>query len=692
MVVDMAGDLLGISVSGALASQRALATTGHNIANANTEGYSVQRVELGARKPQIAGNGAIGTGVNVNTVRRMFDDFVNTEVQENTATSNALETNYNYTSQVDNLLADPNVGLAPSLQTFFAAVNGVADDPQSTSARQVMISEANSMSERFAYLDNRLSTLRRGVNKDLKNIVVEINDLANALAKVNDTIVKAREIGGNSPNDLLDQRDHLVTKLANLASVRTSEQEDGRMNVFIGNGQALVVGSDAAQLAVENSRFDPDEVEIIFKGNGAESIVTRFLTGGKLGGILDFQKNILDTTQNELGRIAIGMAQTFNSQHRLGMDLNSRLGNDFFTDTATLSPKVLPHFSNSGDTLLQAEITNIDNVTTSDYNLMYNSGEYRLVRLSDEKLIGTWSSLPIEVEEEGLRIALQGGDNIQDGDKFIIRPTRAGAENFNLVINDVKRIAAANPLRTEAAITNLGTGQISPAEVLDTDNSVFNRADNKLKPPFIIQFLDDTHFEVLDNQGKPFEFKSAAVPEPPTIGADEEGRPITQHREGGPELPSVTTVLEYDPEAGTDIFPTPGGDDFGFRLRISGEPKTGDTFRIEFNTDGTGDNSNAAKLAALQNVPVLENGTTDYAQAYAQLVSRVGSKTNELDVNGKAQQLLLDQSIERRESVSGVNLDEEAAKLVRYQNLYQANAQVMSVANKLLETLMNTFR
>ena len=688
----MAGDLLGISVSGALASQRALVTAGHNIANANTEGYSVQRVELGARKPQIAGNGAIGTGVNVTTVRRMFDDFVNIEVQENTATSKALETNYSYTSQVDNLLADPNVGLAPSLQTFFAAVNGVADDPQSTSARQVLVSEANSLSERFDYLDDRLSTLRRGVNKDLKNIVVELNDLANGLARVNDTIVKAREIGGNSPNDLLDQRDHLVTQISRLVSVRTAEQEDGRMNLFVGNGQALVVGSNAAQLEVENSRFDPDEVEIVFKGGGSDSIVTRFLTGGKLGGILEFQGTILDSTQNELGRIAIGMAQTFNTQHRLGMDLNSRLGNEFFSDAGSLSPKMLPHFSNKGDTLLSVEINNLDNLTTSDYNLLYNAGEYKLIRLSDEKLIGSWTSIPINVESEGFHISLQGGGPVQDGDKFLIRPTRAGAENFKTVINDVKRIAAANPLRTEAAITNIGTGEISQAEVLDSDNSVFNRDNNKLKPPFIIKFIDETHFEVLDNLGKPFEFKTAAVPEPPTIGADETGIPKIQSKKEDPDLPTVTTVLEYNPEMGSDVFPTPGGDDFGFRLRLSGEPKTGDSFRVEFNTDGIGDNTNAVKLAALQDVPVLANGTTDYAQAYAQLISRVGSKTNELDVNGKAQQLLLGQAIERRESVSGVNLDEEAANLVKYQNLYQANAQVMSVANKLIETLINAFR
>ncbi len=688
----MAGDILGIGTSGALASQRALATTSHNIANANTDGYSRQRTELDARPPQMSGNGAIGTGVQVTNVRRMYDDFVVNEVRENTTVSEQLNTHYHYTSQVDNLLADPKAGMVPAIQSFFAAVNGVADDPQSTSARQVLVSEARALADRFGYLNNRFASLREGVTADMKSTVTEINDLASSIARVNDMIVKAREVGGRQPNDLLDQRDGLIRQLSRLVSVNVMEQEDGRMNVFIGNGQGLVIGSDHATLEVEMSRFDPDESEIVFVRNGARSIVTRFLTGGRLGGLLDFRRQILDPAQNELGRIAIGMAETFNEQHRMGMDLHSQLGGDFFASLTASTPKVLPHFDNQGDTIVGAEITDIDKLTTSDYTLSLSNGKYRLVRLSDEALVGEWDKLPAEVESEGFRLFVESGTQIREGDKFIVRPTRNGAENFRPVIDDVSRIAAAGPLRTEAAIDNVGSGEIGPAQVVDIDNAVFDRANDALRPPFVIRFLDETHFEVLDNTGEPIAFRTAAVPPAPGIARDAEGNPVPAQESEEAKPPKLTTVLEHDPKSGTDVFPTPGGDDFGFRVRITGRPKAGDRFRIDFNTDGTGDNRNALALSDLQRKPVLADGTSSYTEAYSQLVSRVGSKTHELDVNGKAQQLLLQQAEERASEVSGVNLDEEAANLVRYQNLYQANAQVISVANKMLETLMNAFR
>ncbi len=689
----MAGDILGISASGLLASQRNLSTTSHNIANANTEGYSRQRVEVVARTPQARANGAIGTGVVVANVGRVYDDFVAGEVRDNTSSSTSLSVNHDYTSQVDNLLSDPNAGLAPSLQTFFAAVHGVADDPSSASARQVLMSEANSLSERFNYLDDRFNTIRKGVNRDVHNIVGEITEIADAIAKLNDTIVKAREIGGGSPSDLLDQRDRLVEKLAARVSVRVSEQEDGRLNVFMGNGQALVVGSVASKLEAQSSRYDPSEIEIIFKsGNGSESVITRFLTGGKLGGLLDFRRGILDASQNELGRIAVGIAKTFNEQHRRGMDLNNDLGENFFFENDVRTPKILPHIRNEGDTLLSAEITDINKLSISDYQLTYREGQYKLIRLNDDKLIGTYSSLPAEVESEGLRIDRISGSRLENGDTFIIRPTRLGAQNFSTIIEDVNKIAAASPLRTEANIGNLGNGKISAAVVHDTENHVFDRQRSKLSPPFVIRFVDETHFEVLDNTSNAIPIKLAATPEDPHIKHDAEGKPITVAGKETANPPGVSTILEYDSKNGSDVFPLPDGTDFGFRVHLSGEPKAGDTFRIGFNTDGIGDNRNAIELAKLQTTPTLSNSTTDYAQAYSQLVSRVGSKTHQLEINSSAQGKLLTQAMERRESISGVNLDEEAANMLRYQNLYQANAQVIATANKLLETLLNSFR
>jgi len=724
----MAGDILGVGVSGTLAAQRALSTAGHNIANAATEGFSRQRVDLVSRKPQLAGNGAIGTGVQVDNVRRVYDGFVVNELRDTTASSNAFSTYHDYTSQVDNMLADPEAGLAPSLQSFFASVNGVADDPSSTSARQVMLSEANSLSDRFAYINGRFESLRNNVTKDMRQITVEINDLAKAIASINHTIIQAQEIGGKSPNDLLDQRDRLVQQLSEKTAVRVSEQDDGRLNVFIGNGQTLVVGDEYSQLEVRSGGFDPSQVDVVFKGAGGDSVVTRFIKGGQLGGLLEFRNGVLDTAQNELGLISIGVAKTFNEQHRLGMDLKSQMGGNFFVEADKLAPIVLPSTKNNGDMELTAKITDTDKLSTSDYQLIYRQGTYTLLRVQDDVVIGRYTSLPQNIESEGFAINKLRGSNIQDGDVFEIRPTRDGAKDFGVEINNVIKIAAASPLRTEASVNNLGSAEILPADTLDKSMPSFSLAtDSQLKPPFVIRFVDEHNFEVLDNTGKvipaseitrapnndeisvsknALQTKGAtpaipatetedgrAIPAvPPAKKGDDDdglGKPDGHPEEG---VPVVKTEIPYNREKGVDLFPGINGVDSKFRIRIAGEAQKGDMFRVEFNDNGVGDNQNILQLASLQEKATLANGTSNYSQIYSQLVSRVGSKTHELEVNSNAQKLLLDQAIERRESISGVNLDEEAANMIRFQNLYQANAQVMATAKKMFDTLIATFR
>lgn len=720
----MAGDMLGVGISGALAAQRALSTTGHNIANATTEGFSRQRVDLVARKPQIAGNGSIGTGVNVDNVRRVYDGFVVDELRATTASSNALETYHNYTSQVDNMLADPEAGLAPSLQKFFAAVNGVADEPSSTSARQVMLSEANSLSDRFSYINSRFENLRNNVTKDMRQIALEVNDLAKAIGDINHTIILAKEIGGSSPNDLLDQRDRLVQDLSKKVSVRVSEQDDGRLNVFVGNGQTLVVGDEYAQIEIRSGGFDPSQVDVVFKGNGGDSIITKFVEGGTLGGLLEFRDGVLDTAQNELGLIAIGVSKTFNEQHRLGMDLQSKMGGNFFLEADKSAPIVLPSTRNKGDTELSTKILDTDKLSTSDYHLVYRQGEYTLLRLQDDVVIGKYKSLPQDIVSEGFTIENLRGGTIADGDIFEIRPTRRGAQEFEVGINNVIKIAAASPLRTEASVNNLGSAEILPADSLDhTSPGYALAADTNLKPPFVIRFIDEHNFEVLDNTGKAIPasevtrapnddfaqvsetalLKKGATPAVPATET-EDGRaipaiPPDKHKElhkrdDKPEdgVPVVKTAIPYDHEKGVELFPGLSGTDSKFRIRIAGDPRKGDMFRVEYNANGVGDNRNVLQLASLQDKPTLANGTSNYSQVYAQLVSRVGSKTHELEVNSKAQKLLLDQSIERRESISGVNLDEEAANMIRFQNLYQANAQVMATAKQMFDTLIATFR
>ena len=689
-----AGDILGISASGALAAQRALSTTSHNIANSATKGFSRQQTDLIARAPQQRGNGAVGTGVIVDNVRRVYDEFVVEEERSVSSLSSALNSQYDYTSQVDTMLSDPEAGMAPAIQNFFAAMNGVADDPSSVSARQVLVSEAHSLEDRFHYIDSRFEGIRRGVQKDMRNTVQNINDLAQAIANVNEAIVKAQEIGGVDamPNDLLDQRDRLLLELSNHVSVRGQVQDDGRLNVFVGNGQVLVIGGQASKMDVIASPEDASEVEITFNNQGNETIITKFITGGELGGMLDFKSGILDVSQNDLGRIAMGISKTFNEQHRLGMDLKNVLGGTFFEELDIVAPQVKNSIRNKGDMVLAAEITNLDKVGVSDYRLSYFDGKYSLVRLNDDELVSEFSSFPAEINDEGFKLKIKSGSSIEDQDSFIIRPTVEAGQRFKVLINDVKKVAAASPVRAFEDVANLGDGEITAVEVLGTDSKLFQGNTKDLEMPLVVRFVDDTHYEILDNKGKPIKHKVAAVPATPAIAADIDGNATPATPATPASAPSITSIHEYNPDKGIQVFPTPDGLDMKVRFKITGNPKAGDSFHVEFNKDGIGDNGNAVALAALQNKRLLDDATGTYTQVYAQLVSRVGSKTHELDTSSKAQHMLLEQANQRRESISGVNMDEEAANLIKYQQLYKANAQVMATAKEMFDTLMQAFR
>lgn len=711
----MAGDLLGTSTSGVLAAQRALGTTGHNIANATTEGFSRQRADLEARKPTLSGNGAIGTGVIVDNVSRYYDEFVVGELRNTTSQSKFYDKAYDYTTQVDNLLADPRAGLAPSLSDFFDSVNGLANDPSSNSSRQVMLSSARNLSDRFEFMNTRLDDLRTATNGDMRVMVGQVNELAKGIAELNNAIVRSREVTNKPANDLLDQRDRLVEELSELINVRTTIQEDDRMNVFVGNGQTLVVADVASKLDVQLNEFDPTQSEVVFVGAGGNTVITPYLTGGALGGLNKFRSEILDPTQNELGRIAIGVAKTFNEQHKLGMDLSNQLGENFFSEIDTDSPLVLPSLKNKGDIQLKVEVTDANKLTTSDYQLNYVQGQYELLRLDDAKVIRRFSSPPQDFEEEGLRLTIKGGSNIQELDKFIIQPTRRSAELFGVEVGSISNIAAASPIRVESDIDNLGDAEIEVTQITSTDNPSFKTAAGNLSPPYIVRFVDDNNFEILDNSGKPVRVKLDASADDPSISLNEfksatpavpateteDGRAIPaippkhDRKEKGEQadgLGGVAGPIPYNAKEGTEILPVAGGIDRGINIKVNGKPRAGDIFRIEFNTDGTSDNKNALALAQLQTKPTLMGGTADYTQTYGQLVSRVGSTTHELGLNKKAQSLLLDQAIESREAISGVNLDEEAAELIRYQNLYQANAQVIAAAKQTFQVLLDAFR
>ena len=671
-------DVLSIGLSGAMTSKQSLATASHNIANAQTEGFSRQRVQVDTRPPQLSGVGALGTGVKINNVKRIHDEFVSQEMRSNASIANGLQTNYDFTSQIDNMLADPNAGLAPTLHSFFAAINNISNDPSSQSARQVLIGEANALSERFSYLDSRFESLRKGTNETLKSHVKDVNDLAKAIADVNWKIVLAKEVTQGEPSDLLDQRERLLHQLSEKVVVRSNEQEDGALNVFIGNGQTLVIGKRSASLDLKANQHDPSQLEVVYKSQGVDSIVTKFMKGGSIGGLLDFREYMLGGAQNELGRIAIGVAKTFNDQHHKGMTLDNELGGDFFKSIDKSTPLTLPSNTNKG---------------------------------------GKFSSLPQTIESEGFTVELERGTSIENGDSFMIRPTRAAAREFSVEIDRANDIAAAAPVRVRTSVNNMGDIKATLNSVADIDAPSFTTVKGTLSPTITVRFINESHIELLDDKGKVLQAQqlddqNKAIPATPGVPG-EAGSPATPAIPATPasrattikslsateadndgEVPAeqIETGIAYDPEKGINLFPTPAGMETGYSIQLTGKAKAGDTFVIEFNKDAVGNNVNALELGELQRRATLDNGTSNYNEVYSQLVSRVGSKTHELDVNREAQGILYEQAKAQREAVSGVNLDEEAADLVRYQQAYQANAQVIGAASEMFDTLIGVLR
>ena len=651
----MGTDIFGISVSAMNSAKIGLATTEHNIANANTAGFSRQETVMSARSAQSTGAGFVGQGADVTTVKRIYDEFLSNRVTQQQGEAAHLNSYYSQIQQINNMLADPNAGLSPALQDFFNAVHGVASSPESMPARQTMLSSAQSLSSRFQSLNQQLSDLNDGVNGQITTSITTVNSYAQQIAALNNSIVTAQAASGGKPaNDLLDQRDQLITQLNQEIKATVVKQGDGGYNVSIGNGQLLVVGNTAYGLQAVQSNTDPSKIEVA--AGTASGAVVRLqqssFHGGNLGGLLAFRSQSLDPAQNTLGLVATGVIGTFNQQHQLGQDLRGVMAssiNSFFTDTV---PVVNKNAANTGNALATASISNYAQLTGSDYSLAYDGVNYTLTRLSDNAVTAL-PSLPQTVD--GLNISLASGTPVA-GDSFVIRPTVNGALSMAVAIIDPAKIAAAAPVMTNAPVTNSGTGKISAGAV----DATYTAA--TVTPPVTLTYNS------LANTLTGF---------PATL-------PVTVTDNG------VATVFA----AGAPVTYTSGATiSFGgASFTLTGTLVNNDTFTIAQNSNATTDNRNALLLAGLQTKNTLIGGTSTYLGVYSQLVSQVGNKTRELEVTSAAQTTLVNQSVEAQQSVSGVNLDEEAANLLRYQRAYQAAGKAMQIANTLFDTLLTLGR
>lgn len=635
----MASGIFNVAISGLNAAQAGVLTTGHNIANASTPGYSRQQIVQTTNTPQFTGSGFIGKGTNVESIQRVYNQFLTSQVLSAQTGAAQMDSYLAQIRQIDNLLADPSAGLSPALSDFFKGVQEVAAYPQSLPARQAMLSSSQSLVARFQSIDQRLREIREGVNSQITSEITLINSYSKQIADVNQRIILAQAAGPAQPaNDLLDQRDQLIADLNKEIRVTTLQQGDGTYNVFIGNGQPLVVGTLNYTMQAVAAPDDPERTIVALRSptGSTVNIPESLLTGGKLGGLIAFRAESLDPLQNALGRIALTLAQNVNDQHRLGQDLTGELGGNYF-DISLAGPTVMANANNAVPLgTVSVAISNFSALTTSDYRLTSNgAGNYTLVRLSDNAVLVNAAPLPATIDGLAISVAVAPAAN----NSFLIQPTRGGAGNLALAITDSRNIAAAAPIRTLTKLTNSGTGTVSAGTV-----NAPPPPDTNLQQPVTITFTSLTAFSVTG-----------------TGTGDPTGVPYT---------------------AGADITYN------GWTIKISGRPAAGDEFTIGPNLNGVSDNRNAMLLGALQTKTPMVGGTASYQSAYSQIVSQTGNKTREVEVTGKAQQTLADQAQNEVDKVSGVNLDEEAANLLRYQQAYQASAKLIEIAGRLFDEIL----
>jgi flagellar hook-associated protein 1 FlgK len=631
-------DILRTSTSALVAFQRALSVTGNNIANANTDGYSRQRVELASRPPQAFGNGFIGNGVDVTTVRRIYDQFSTTVLRDSTVSLGQLEVFADYAARVDNITGDTNAGLSSSLQAFFNAWQTVANDPASVTNRQLLLGQSQALADRFNQLSSRLAAVGDDVAVQMRSMVQEINSIATSIATLNEQIQTAQSgVGGQPANDLLDKRDQLLLQLASLVDVQTTTDQDGAMNVFIGSGQPLVLRGKAFALDTVVNQFDTSRVDVAYLASGTPQVITGQLGGGKVGGLLAVQATMIDPARNALGRIALGLADLVNDQQAIGFDLRGQFGQPMFSAG---SPLVLRSSANTGSAALTAAIPDPGALGTSDFQLLYDGSGWTAFDLTTQQPVAVTASAgpggTTLLDLGGVRVTVAAAGAPAAGDQFVVRPTQGAAATFRALLSDPRTIAAASPIRTLAQATNVGTGAIGAGQV------------NPATPPV-----------------------NAALTTPATIVFDD---PPTSFRING------GAAIAYVPGANVDFN--------GWRVQISGAPAAGDTFRVVPNSSGVGDNRNALAMAALANRGLFDGGAVSVSQAYSALIADVGNDTRQAQLARDAQVAIVDDAQQNVLRVSGVNLDEEAADLLKWQQAYGAAAKAISVADEAFRTLL----
>ncbi len=667
----MAGGILGTGVSGLAAAQFGLDTTGHNIANVNTEGFSRQRVETESTVGNAFRSTFLGNGTRLAAIQRSFNDYNFQEVIFNTSQFQYNNATYTNSSRLDNLLADPETGITKTFEEMFDGINGIVKEPTIISARNVLISRSETVAKRFNTLYEEMAVQHMGsINEEITTSVEEINAIAAEIASLNGKIQVENAVGaqGFPPNDLLDKRDNLLKQLSEKVQVDTIALQDGTWNVTIGSGITLVTGTISVPMSVVRNEFDSTQLDIAISatpGSPEKSVITNQLSGGSLTGLIDTRDNVLRPAIQELGKLAIGIADNFNRQQTLGRDLNGDAGEYIFSDVndpQTVLSRTLNSTNNTNASKFEIYIRNSEQVTGENYRMDYDGTNLDIL---DAKGNVVQQFTPADIASMGAGNQLTVGDTglamsidlnqLTAGDSFEIRPTYTAANQISRVLDDPEKIAAAdNPLIV--------------AEVNNPNNvklGLYQITGSSATPPGP---LPDASIRIeVDASGTNYSIRNsggAVISGPSPIPADQ----IIKDPVAGVEF-ELKGVL-----AGNEAFTITHGDN----------PGVNTTKKF-----GSGDNGNILTMLGFQSAKTLDGGTNSFSESYADLVTGVGVETKSREISRSSFATLLSGAEERMAGVQGVNLDEEAANLIQYQQAYSAAARIITVARETFQTLIS---
>ena len=668
--------LINIGMSGLNASQGALATVGNNIANANTSGYSRQQIVQGSAASQQVGGVFIGTGTTLADVRRVYNAYLDAQLQTTTSLNGDTQAYLDQIGSIDKLLSDKSTGVSAALSSFFSSLQTAAGAPGDVSARQLLLTSAQGLSNRFNSISFQLNQQNEGINSQLDTLTSMVNQHTATIASLNKQIAQATT-AGNTPNNLLDARNEAVRTLNELVGVTVLEH-DNVFDITLGTGQSLVQGGTSNTISAVPGKVDKSQFSIQINYAQSSSDVTSVISGGKIGGLLRYRDDVLQPAMNDLGRTAIVVADAINKQLGQGLDANGEFGSSLFNSinsAQAITQRSLASSDNdetSGN--LNVSIADSGKLTSYDYQVTFSTEKDYTVKRSDGTTMGPYDliSKPAAVID-GFTLDLNGAP-LHKGDTFKVSPTRSGASNIGVQMTDANKLAFAGPLVMDKSSSNTGTGTASsptlllPLDIYDSKGLGQLQSQIEGAMPVRITFDEavngSQNYRVLNEKGE-------------KIG---EGNFVPGQDK---ELEISVSVTNSD---GTTS-------NIAFNTTVSGSPAKGDSFDIKFNKDGKADNTNANHLLELQTkktVGVSDGGGASFAGSYTQLVSKVGAKASQAALDGTATTAALAYAKESRSSVSQVNLDEEASNLVKFQQYYTASSQIIKAAQETFSTLINS--